>query len=195
MKLDRAALLVVDVQKGFDDPFWGPRNNCEAEGNIARIIAAWRSAGLPVFHVRHDSASPISPLRPGAPGNALKAEAQPEEGEPVYGKTVNSAFIGTSLERDLRTAGVDTLVVVGLTTNHCVSTSVRMAANLGFQTFLVTDATATFDRAGVDGRMRPAAEVHEAALSDLQDEFATLVNTASLIAATAQLAGGRSSVA
>lgn len=183
MNLDRAALLVIDVQQGFDDPFWGPRNNPQAESNIARIIAAWRSAGRPVFHVRHDSASPASPLRPGAPGNALKPEAQPSEGEPVYGKTVNSAFIGTSLEHDLRAAGVETLVVVGLTTNHCVSTSVRMAGNLGFRTYLVTDATATFDRAGIDGRNRPAAEVHAAALSDLQEEFATLIDTTATIEA------------
>ncbi len=64
MNFERAALLVVDVQKGFDDPFWGPRNNPQAEGNIARIIAAWRSAQRPVFHIVHDSTSPTSPLHP-----------------------------------------------------------------------------------------------------------------------------------
>lgn len=183
MNLDRAALLVVDVQRGFDDPFWGPRNNPEAEANIGRIVAAWRESGRPLFHIFHDSTSPKSPLRPGQPGNLPKLEAEPREGECVYRKTVNSAFIGTSLEADLREAGVETLVVVGLTTNHCVSTSVRMAGNLGFATYLVTDATATFDRMGIDGRNRPAAEVHSAALSDLQDEFATLVSTPDVIAA------------
>jgi len=183
MKLDQAALLVVDVQRGFDDPFWGARNNPQAEANIERIVAAWREAGRPVVHVLHDSMSPTSPLRPGSPGNTPKPEAEPREGERVYRKTVNSAFIGTSLEADLRDAGVSTLVVVGLTTNHCVSTSVRMAGNLGFETYLVTDATATFDRLGLDGRTRSAEDVHAAALSDLQEEFATLIDSDAVIAA------------
>lgn len=181
MNLSRAALLVVDVQRGFDDPVWGPRNNPEAEANIAQIIAAWRETGRSVIHVLHDSPSSTSPLRPGTSGNLPKAEAEPREGESVYRKTVNSAFIGTSLEADLRAAGVDMLLVVGLTTNHCVSTTVRMAANLGFKTYVVADATATFDRLGVDGRTRPAREVQAAALSDLQEEFAILVQTKDVV--------------
>ena len=94
---------------------------------------------------------------------------------------MNSAFIGTGLEADLRRAGISTLVVVGLTTNHCVSTTVRMAGNFGFQVYLLSDATATFDRVGLDGQNRPAAEVHAAALSDLDGEFATVINTSELL--------------
>ena len=63
--LDRTALLVVDVQVGMEDPWWGPRNNPECEPNIARLIAAWRAAGRPLVFVRHDSVNPDSPLRPG----------------------------------------------------------------------------------------------------------------------------------
>lgn len=174
-------MLVVDVQKGFDDPKWGLRNNPDAETNIAHLIAAWREARRPVLHVFHDSSSPDSPLSPGTPGNAPKPEAEPAEGEAVFRKTVNSAFIGTNLEANLRSAGIGTLVVVGLTTNHCISTSVRMAGNLHFETYLVSDATATFDRIGLDGRTRPAEEVHAAALSDLQGEFATVIDTAALL--------------
>ncbi len=103
------------------------------------------------------------------------------EGERVYRKIVSSAFIGTKLEADLRAAGIEALVIVGLTTNHCVSTTARMAGNLGFRTFVVEDATATFDRIGLDGRVRPAAEVHAAALSDLDEEFATIVTTATIL--------------
>jgi len=178
-----AALLVVDVQQGFDDPKWGSRNNPDAEANVERLIAAWREAQRPIFHVFHDSLSPDSPLRPGSPGNAPKPEGEPGEGEAVIRKTVNSAFIGTSLEADLRSAGINTLVVVGLTTNHCISTSVRMAGNLNFETYLVSDATATFDRIALDGRNRPAEEVHAAALSDLDGEFATVIDTAAVLGA------------
>jgi len=183
------ALLVIDMQIGFDDPSWGLRNNPDAEANAAAVIAAWRDVGAPVIHVHHDSPAPTGRLRRGTPGNAPKPETRPQEHEPVYRKSVNSAFIGTSLDADLRTMGVDTLAIVGLTTNHCVSTTTRMAGNLGFRTYLAADATATFDRAGLDGRIRPAAEVHDAALSDLQDEFAEIVSSGWLIAAIADSAG------
>lgn len=178
-----AALLVVDVQRGFDDLAWGPRNNPQAEANVARLIAAWRGAGAPVVHVHHDSPHPDGLLRRGGPGHAPKPEAEPAPGEAVYRKRVNSAFIGTGLEADLRRLGVDTLVIVGLTTNHCVSTTARMAGNLDFRTLVVGDATAAFARSGMDGRPRPAEAVHDAALSDLQDEFAQIIDTAAVLAA------------
>jgi nicotinamidase-related amidase len=178
-----AALLVVDVQKAFDLPRWGARNNPEAETNIAHLIAMWRASARPVIHIHHESASPDGAFRRGDPGIAAKPEATPSEGEPLYWKTVNSAFIGTSLEADLRQAGITTLIIVGLTTNHCVSTTARTAGNLGFGTFVVSDATAAFERVGLDGRIRPATEVHAAALSDLHEEFATVVDTSSMLIA------------
>src|SRR5580704_9095609 len=140
-----AALIVIDVQQGFNDPGWGSRNNPDAESNIGRLLAAWRESGRPPFHVHHDSLSPQGSFYPAKPGNAPKIEAAPLEGEPVYRKHVNSAFIGTALEADLRAAGIDTLVIVGLTTPHCVSTTTRMAGNLGFTTYIVSDATAAFE--------------------------------------------------
>lgn len=172
-----AVLLVIDVQQAFLDPSWGHRNNPEAEANIARLLAAWRRDGRPVHHVHHASRTPEGLFRRGTSGHEPKPEAVPAPGEPVHVKEVNSSFIGTNLEADLRKEGVDTLVAVGLITNHCVSTTARMAGNLGFNTYVVEDATATFDRAGLDGTMRLAAEVHASALSDLSGEFATITRT------------------
>ncbi len=177
MFLTNAVLVVIDVQQGFLDPTWGPRNNPDAEVNIAHLIAAWRRDGRPIHHVHHASRSPAGSFYRGTPGHESKPEAMPAPGEPIHLKEVNSGFIGTTLEHDLRAEGVDTLVIVGLTTNHCVSTTVRMAGNLGFTTYVVEDATATFDRAGLDGKMRPAVDVHAAALSDLSGEFATIIQT------------------
>jgi nicotinamidase-related amidase len=179
------ALIVVDVQQAFLDPRYGDRNNPEAEPNIGRLLTAWRNSGRPIRHIVHDSIEPNSLLRPDSPGNAIQALATPKATEPVYRKHVNSAFIGTSLERDLRQDGIDTLVIVGLTTNHCISTSVRMAGNLGFTTFVVSDATATFARPALDGTLRSAEAVHSAALSDLHQEFATVVDTAEILKAAA----------
>ena len=178
----RTALLLIDVQQGFDDPYWGRRNNPDAEAKVAQLLAAWREAGMPVCHIAHDSKFQ-NPLHPESEGNTIKAEARPVAGEPIYRKSVNSAFIGTSLEADLRKAGVHTLVIAGLTTNHCVSTTTRMAGNLGFLTYVVSDATATFDRIGLDGQNRLADDVHAAALSDLDGEFAAVVDTATVLKA------------
>ena len=184
MEFRRAtALLVVDMQAGFDAPVWGRRNNPGAEANVARLIAAWRAVDAPVVHVHHDSPDPAGHFRCGTPGHAVKADALPRPGEPIYLKRVNSAFIGTALESDLRRYSVQRLVIVGLTTNHCISTTARMAGNLGFETFVAADATAAFDRVNIDRTISPAAEVHRNALSDLRGEFARIVDTAWLIAA------------
>jgi nicotinamidase-related amidase len=177
----RHALIVIDMQNGFDDATWGARNNPQAEACVALLMNTWRRAAIPVLHVHHCSVSSTGSFRPGSRGIEPKPEAIPRAGEVIYHKRVNSAFIGTTLEADLRKQGVNTLVIVGLTTNHCVSTSVRMAANLGFETYVVSDATATFARAGADGRLRSAQEVHNAALGDLQGEFAEVVDTQWLI--------------
>src|SRR5688572_32595478 len=91
-----AILLTIDVQKGFDQ--FPQRNNPQAEANIAALHAAWRKAGRPLWHVRHDSEEADSVFRPELPGNAFKTETAPAPGEPVIPKSVHSAFIGTELE-------------------------------------------------------------------------------------------------
>lgn len=176
-------LMVVDVQRGFEDRRWGERNNPTAEGNIAKLLQHFRHAHWPVIHVWHDSPSPSGAFCLGGPGHEPKSEALPLSRERVYRKRVNSAFIGTSLEHDLRADGIDTLVIVGLTTNHCISTTARMAGNLGFLTYVVSDATAAFERMAMDGRRRAPDEVHEGALSDLNEEFAAIVSADSVVAA------------
>jgi nicotinamidase-related amidase len=178
--LKDAALILIDVQNGFDDPYWGKRNNPNAESNMVKLLHHWRSEGRPVVHVRHMSVEPESPLRPGQAGNEFKNEAKPMENEHIEEKIVNSAFIGTNLEQYLRANGIDTVVIAGLTTDHCVSTSTRMSGNLGFKTFVVADATATFNRTGYDGTKFGAEDVHSYALASLNEEFATVVVTADI---------------
>src|SRR5215470_15329106 len=164
---DKTALIIIDVQDGLDDPVLGKRNNPDAESNMARLLAAWRMRGRPIFHVQHMSTRPNSPLRPNQPGNAIKRIVAPQGDEPVIQKSVNSAFIGTDLADRLRTEAIQAVVIVGLTTNHCVETTARMAGNLGFTTFVVDDATATFDRTGFDGTHYPAETVHAVSLASL----------------------------
>jgi len=174
------ALLIIDVQQGFDDPKWGRRNNPNAETNISCLISLWRSEKRPVIHIQHCSVEPGSPLRPELPGCQFKPEATPIEGEPVFKKTVNSAFIGTELESYLRNNGIEHIVIVGLTTDHCVSTTTRMAGNFGFKVLLVSDATATFDRIGPDGKEYIAEDIHAVHIASLNGEFCNVVKTESI---------------
>jgi nicotinamidase-related amidase len=175
------ALLLIDVQQAFEDPAWGPRNNPQAEGNLRRLLAAFRTAGLPVIHVKHDSTEPDSTLRPECPGNALMRGMEPVGDEPLFGKTVNSAFIGTGLEAHLRSRGIEGLVIGGFITNHCVSTTARMAGNLGFRTVVVADACATFDFRDADGVI-PAETMHRIGLAELRSEFAEILNADDVLA-------------
>lgn len=178
------ALLLVDLQKAIDDPRWshlGPRNNPQAETNVAALLAAWRRGGRPIVHIRHDSTEPDSTYRPGSPGHAFKQEAMPLPGETVIGKRVNSAFIGTGLDDWLRARGIGTLVVAGVITNNSVEATVRMAGNLGYDVRLAADACFTFARKDWSGRLRTADEVHDLSLANMGGEYATVVETAEVL--------------
>ena len=170
-------LLVIDVQKGLDDPSLGKRNNPDAESNIALLLSKCRKHELPIIHIRHCSVEPNSPLHPELPGNEFKEEAQPLPGETQFSKSVNSAFIGTGLEEYLQEHDISSLVIVGLTTDHCVSASTRMAADLGFNVTLVSDATAAFEREGYDGVLYSADDMHKVNLVSLDGEFCIVRST------------------
>ena len=180
---DQTALLIIDVQEGLDDPRLGRRNNPAAERNMARLLAYWRARSRPIFHVRHMSTEPDSPLRPELPGNAIKREVAPIGREPVIEKQVNSAFIGTDLRDRLEAAGIKSLVIIGLTTDHCVSSTARMAGDLGFRAIVVADATAAHERLSYDGARHPAETVHELALANLHWEFAEILTADQLLSA------------
>jgi nicotinamidase-related amidase len=178
-----AVLLLIDLQQAIDHPDWGRRNNPDAERRIAALRSHWQAQGWQVWHVRHDSVEPHSHYRPGQPGHDFKPEAVPLPGEPVIAKQTNSAFIGTDLEERLRAGGHDALVIVGVITNNSVEATVRMAGNLGFDTWLIEDACFTFDRRDWNGTLRPAEDVHAMSLANLAGEYATIVTSADLLKA------------
>jgi nicotinamidase-related amidase len=177
------ALIVVDVQKGFDDPgLWGPRNNPACEENIAALIEAWRARRQPVVFVRHDSEEESSPLRPGKSGNAFKDVVT---GAPdlLVSKRMNSAFHGEpDLEAWLRGNGIAAAVVCGIQTNMCCETTARVGANLGFDIRFALDATHTFDLAAHDGGTLEADELARVTAANLDPEFCRVVSTAEAIA-------------
>jgi nicotinamidase-related amidase len=179
-----AALIIIDVQHAIDHPQWarwGPRNNPQAEDNIAQLLAAWRTSQRPIFHVRHMSREVNSPYRPGQPGNDFKPQVMPLPHERVIEKSTNNAFIGTTLEAELRAAGIDTLIVTGVITNNSVEATARMAGNLGFATIVVSDATAAVARPDFNGVLRSAEDVHAMSLANLKDEYAAIMSTQEIL--------------
>lgn len=179
----RTALIPIDMQQAFDLP---ASSHPAMEANGLRLLSAWRHAGLPLIHVRHDSAQPGSPFTPGRPGNALRSGFEPQGNEPLVTKSVNAAFIGTDLDLRLRRLRVEHVVLFGLTTDMCVSTTARVAANLGYSVTVVGDATACFDLVGADGRTVPASEIQRAHLATLHAEFAQVATTDEAISTLAQ---------
>ncbi|PGO34044.1 isochorismatase [Bacillus cereus] len=176
--LNQVALIIIDVQEAFNSPYWGTRNNLFAEENMKSLLEEWRKRKLPVFHIQHVNKENVqSMFYQYAETVNFKEEVQPMPDEIIIQKSVNSAFIGTNLEEQLREKKCNTVVIVGLTTNHCVETTTRMAGNLGFTTYLVSDATATFNRKGLDGTEYSAEDIHNMTLVNLHDEFAKIVTT------------------
>jgi nicotinamidase-related amidase len=175
---DRAALLLIDLQKAIDDPSWGQRNQPEAEATILALLARWRRAARPVIHVRHDSIDPRSTYRPGQAGHEFKPGFEPAPGETLIAKSTASAFIGTGLEAQLRARGLDTLVICGVITNNSVEATARMAGELGFHTYVVADGCFTFGRRDWSGVWRTAEEVHALSLANLDGEYAQIVQAA-----------------
>jgi nicotinamidase-related amidase len=176
------ALMILDVQKGFDDPYWGKRNNPQAEENIARLQTIWRKRKGTIIYSKHLSIQPKSPLHhTNKEGTEFKDIIKPEPNEPVFTKQVNSAFIGTELGTYLSTNQIKTVVITGLSTQHCVSTTTRMSSNLGYQTYLVSDAIAAFEITDHLGKQHSADLVQELELAMLQKEFATILTTEEMI--------------
>ncbi|WP_425658001.1 cysteine hydrolase family protein [Tenacibaculum ascidiaceicola] len=172
------ALILVDVQKAFlNEEYWGGnRNNKDAEIICGKILNKWRELDLPIFHIRHSSTNPNSKLNKQDDGFNFNENVIPLENEPIITKEVNSAFIGTDLKELLDEQTITTLVIVGITTNHCVSTTTRMAGNFGFETYVISDATAAFDRIGINGEKYDAKTIHLTSLANLNEEFATVID-------------------
>lgn len=176
------ALLLVDVQKGVNDTAYyggpkGRRNNLDAEANIISILTAWRMSDRTVAFTKHDSIEDGSPLKLSLESGQQLEGMETQAGDIVVQKSVNSGFIGTPLELELRRAGIQRLVVVGYFTNVCVETTVRMAGNMGFDTYLVHDACAAMNSTGHDGTDYDPDLVHNMAIAGLHGEFCTAITT------------------
>ncbi len=183
LKSKKPTLLLVDVQKAFLDVDYPgfKRNNPDAELICGKVLSKWREKNLPIIHVRHSSSNVDSKLHESNPGFEFNDYVKPLEDEIVLTKKVNSAFIGTNLENILKKNRISSVVVIGMTTNHCISTTVRMSGNLGFETYLVSDATACYNTKGINGNIIDCETIYETSIANLSDEFATIIDSNNLL--------------
>jgi nicotinamidase-related amidase len=177
------ALIVIDVQRGFDSPALPPRNNPDSEANIRSLVTAWQAAGQPIVLVRHDSLNPDSPLAVGTPGNQFKPELDGIRPDLMFTKNVNSAFHGhVDLRAWLDGRGIKDIVVIGIQTNWCVETTARVGGNLGYNVQVPIDATHTFDATTPDGVVVTADELSRATAANLHSAgFAKITTTKELL--------------
>lgn len=178
-----AALIVVDVQQGFEESsFWGANYNDATDANISALIDHWQESGRPIVVVRHNSVNPDSPLHPNNQG-ALKDYVAAANADLLITKSVNSAFYGDpDLHGWLQEQGIAQIVIVGIQTNMCCETTARMGGNLGYDVVFVPDATDTFDLAGPDGATILAADLATATATNLHGgDFATIASTEALL--------------
>jgi nicotinamidase-related amidase len=178
--MSHLALLVIDMQKGMGTQAAGSRNNPGAESVMAELLGHWRKVGEPIVHVRHISRTSGSLFWPGQPGAEFQALLSPRESEHIVEKNVPDAFINTGLERWLHARGIGRVAIVGVSTNNSVEATARSSGNLGFKTYVVSDATFAFSKHDYDEVLRSAQEVHAMALANLQGEYATILTASQL---------------
>ena len=178
---ERAVLLPIDMQRAFDAPPWPRRWNDQVDEKGLALLGRWREAGRPIIHVRHDSVMEGSSLAPGSEGNRFRPGFEPQGDEPVVSKSVNSAFIGTDLDLRLRRLGARHVVTFGISTDMCVSTTVRTGANMGWDMVLADDASDCFELPDGKGGTIAAEAVQAAHVATLGFEFCRVMSTGELL--------------
>jgi nicotinamidase-related amidase len=172
---ESTALLVIDMQRDFVEPggFGELLGNDvsrlrEVIPPLARVLDAWRMAGLMVVHTREGHVPDLSDCPPsklargrleigigdrgplgrvlvrGEFGHDIVPELAPLPGEPVVDKPGKGAFYATDLDLILRRGGVRSLVVTGVTTEVCVSTTVREANDRGYECLVLEDCVGSY---------------------------------------------------
>lgn len=178
--LSEATVIVIDAQREYVDgalPLPGVK---PALGNIAALLSAARGAGAPIVHVQHKG-RPGGLFDPEKTAFAFADEAEPRVGETVVEKGLPNGFAGTGLAEVLEQAGRKRLILAGFMTHMCVSATARAALDLGYQTTVLSDASATRDLPHADGGgVIAAADLHRAELAALADRFSIVCRTADI---------------
>jgi nicotinamidase-related amidase len=176
-------LIAIDMQRAFDMLGRPRRWNKNLDGNGLQLLAAWRAQRLPIIHVRNDDPNPRSWFHADHPGSAFRPGFEPLQGEGLVVKSVNCAFIGTDLDLRLRRLDAAGIVLFGMRTDMCVSSTARTGSNIGWDVTVISDASDCCDLPDpFGGRVIPAEEAHRIHLATIADEFGHVISTKEIIA-------------
>lgn len=178
----QSALVIINAQNGLFDLTLPGRKNSEAEENIQKALNHWRAKGQKIIHVKHISEKSDSIFYKNARGSDFLEFSKPQQNEVVIEKTKSSAFTDTELNSILEKENITTIVLAGFTANECIDATAREAATLGFETYVIGDATATFDLRDPSGKIIKAERVHQLTLANINALYARVLNTADVLA-------------
>ena len=170
------ALLLIDLQNDyFPGGAYELDRIAETSAKSAEMLDRFRNKTWPVIHIRHEFASPEAPFfRPGSDGAKIHDSVAPLPGEKIVTKQQVNAFQGTDLDAQLKSLGVEGLVIVGAMSHMCIEGATRAAADLGYRVEVIHDACATRDQE-FDGRRVAAADVHATSMSALGFAYAKVL--------------------
>ena len=173
-RLQDAALIMVDLQNTYREGVMRLKGVEEALAQARRVLDRARELGRPVIHIRHD-AGVGSPYDVTAPIGQIADPVAPLAGEMVITKQYPNSFIPTPLDEELRRLGIGSIVLTGFMTHACINSTARGAFNLGYQTTIIANATATRDLPATGGGVVPAEQLQAASLAAASDIFAVIV--------------------
>jgi nicotinamidase-related amidase len=177
----RSLLLIINAQVGLLDATQPGRNNTEAEQNISSLLNFWRTQKRPIIHVKHVSDNTDSIFYRNSSGCDLLPGLESEDDEVVIEKTKSSAFADTELETRIKQLEPKNLVLVGFTANECIDATARDASSLGFESYVVGDATAMFDMRSPDGKLLRAERIHRLTLANINALYAKVIQSADIL--------------
>lgn len=181
--MSKRAIIVVDLQNEYLATGKLPLVGIDAAtANAVRVIADARIKGVPVLHVRHESASGDAPIFvPGSDGVRIMTAVAPNGDEPVIVKNHVNSFRDTDLKQQLEARGIEDVVVAGAMSHMCVDAVVRASADMGYAVTVLHDACATRDLE-FNGVVAPAAQVHAAMMASFEFGYGRVLATDAYLA-------------
>jgi nicotinamidase-related amidase len=173
-RISESALIMIDCQNTYREGIMQLTGVEEAIKEAQKLLKLARELNVPIIHIQHD-AGEGTPYDIRTNIGAISDEVAPVNQEIVIIKNYPNAFYKTQLDDVLKSQGINKIILAGFMTHMCINSTAHGAFNLGYSPTVVASATATRALQGVDGKIIPAQQVHDAALASTRDLYAAVV--------------------